>query len=506
MNGRRSVLFVLVACIGMATSSTAFGGISEFGQNWSGHTFHTWQWGQWGISAGSSDNSIEIVGGVPEGDLVFHTGTSGMGGTFLKTYDGDPLPGGGSDGSATTNAQSAFMNQYNMDWYRIDFVDALDSLGNRPDFRAVQYGPYSSTSTTNPVGYKPGLAFGQPGLYNSSVAPGASRVNERMTNQDILSTDSYGDPNYGTDSGSWDDPSDNEWDTGESFYSWYGKSIGLGLAGLSSSRRSTGLLTTSGSMIPNDPNAPFGGMASPFNDPNDPNSGSSGVYVHRNVDDPTLGEFTSYIVGRLADGTYEWTVIKREYNAGTGQVEIESTHTMQNKVFAGSSQLVTYENDTWGLETMDLQLSGVGIGSAKDFTFLRYQVGSQYKQQFLQGDINGDNSVDIGDLALAGAQWGTAGTLTNNADIAGDPDSSGLWASLYGSTLIGNTNAIPQVGDGSVDIGDLALVGANWGGTPQYNSGGGEEGGGGSSSVPVPSAALLAVAGLGALGMRRRRT
>ena len=58
----------------------------------------------------------------------------------------------------------------------------------------------------------------------------------------------------------------------------------------------------------------------------------------------------------------------------------------------------------------------------------------------------GDGIVDIGDLALFGANWGKDCSLEdcNRADISPvNPDGS--------------------VGDGLVDIGDLALLGANWG-------------------------------------------
>ncbi|MAE62255.1 MAG: hypothetical protein CMJ49_12980 [Planctomycetaceae bacterium] len=56
------------------------------------------------------------------------------------------------------------------------------------------------------------------------------------------------------------------------------------------------------------------------------------------------------------------------------------------------------------------------------------------------GDVNDDGVVDVGDLAVVGAQWGGPGG-TPNGDVA---------------PLLG--------GDGVVDVADLAMVGANWGG------------------------------------------
>ncbi|MAE62111.1 MAG: hypothetical protein CMJ49_12230 [Planctomycetaceae bacterium] len=93
------------------------------------------------------------------------------------------------------------------------------------------------------------------------------------------------------------------------------------------------------------------------------------------------------------------------------------------------------------------------------------------------GDVNGDGIVDIGDLALIGGQWATAGAGSSgslgNGDISGD-------------------------GDG-VDIGDLAVVGGNW-----NLSGTVSLGGSGASAVPAPPAAAVGAIGLAGLAARRR--
>ena len=85
------------------------------------------------------------------------------------------------------------------------------------------------------------------------------------------------------------------------------------------------------------------------------------------------------------------------------------------------------------------------------------------------GDINGDDVVDVSDLALIGAQWGTAGSDPHNADISPAPN-----------------------GDGIVDIGDLAVVGFNWSG-------------GGSSSLGSASAGIVGLMLLGVVGLIRKR-
>ena len=113
--------------------------------------------------------------------------------------------------------------------------------------------------------------------------------------------------------------------------------------------------------------------------------------------------------------------------------------------------------------------------SQTDLDMLELAYGWTLSAGTVLGDINGDGVVDVADLALIGAQWGTAGSPPNNADIAP-----------------------PPVGDGIVDVADLALVGSNW------------DGAGGSSFdnatvVPTPLSATAVALLLAGVTRRSRR-
>ena len=87
----------------------------------------------------------------------------------------------------------------------------------------------------------------------------------------------------------------------------------------------------------------------------------------------------------------------------------------------------------------------------------------------MKGDVNGDGIVNVGDLALVGAQWNTPGAFPS-ADIDFN---------------------------GTVKVGDLGIVAANW-----TAAGGGS--GFGTTAMPAPTAVLSAAAML-LLGVGVRR-
>lgn len=86
----------------------------------------------------------------------------------------------------------------------------------------------------------------------------------------------------------------------------------------------------------------------------------------------------------------------------------------------------------------------------------------------LDGDLNGDGSVNSADLDIVRGNWGQT--------VAA------------GCLLCGDAN-----GDGTVNSGDLDIVRANWGASAA------------ASVIPEPSTVLLLIAGLGLLGGVRRR-
>lgn len=169
---------------------------------------------------------------------------------------------------------------------------------------------------------------------------------------------------------------------------------------------------------------------------------TSGTYLNGFLNGKSVSNINSLFVGNPVQYGRDGVVFTNDVSSGA----------------FGLDKIVTYNftldpNAAPGVYTHNLSLAELS-GEALSFNPYRYDNGwldippaGSFEVlspvTFNPADINQDGSVDIGDLALVGAQWGTDGTghpLGYSADVApiGAPD-------------------------GTVDVGDLAVIGANWG-------------------------------------------
>ena len=137
------------------------------------------------------------------------------------------------------------------------------------------------------------------------------------------------------------------------------------------------------------------------------------------------------------------------------------TYEDQFEVLTFASRSGTFETVTGWQVTSSLWLAPV------------YSDTSLVLEAAIPGDANFDGIIDVGDLGLLSAGWG----------------SGAAWGA-------GDFN-----GDGTVDVGDLAILSANWGAS--YPGGAGMSSDTG--NIPLPSALSAGVALLGGLGLARRR-
>lgn len=178
----------------------------------------------------------------------------------------------------------------------------------------------------------------------------------------------------------------------------------------------------------------------------------------------------------------------------TGEILGVITETNKLNANLGSETSDTYFGlaDTLGAYPTGADPSARGLGSPEDdliFTLgsktltvesLQVPVAGNIDAfrvftAMLPGDINLDGFVNVIDLGILAAQWGTSGSPPHNADVSPPPN-----------------------GDGTVNVADLGVVAANWTGSA------GRSDLNGAVAVPIAPAGLAGLPILAGLAMRRR--
>ncbi|MAE62293.1 MAG: hypothetical protein CMJ49_13170 [Planctomycetaceae bacterium] len=199
-----------------------------------------------------------------------------------------------------------------------------------------------------------------------------------------------------------------------------------------------GIISTSGTVAPE---------TSPYPPPSD-----STIFVFREQLAVPFDTAQPLNFGSIAAGTpvhsfyLQFDPASPTASVGTGSVTfagpvlgvITSTNNLNATLTTGNSDSYFGLADTLGPYPTGADPGARGLGSPNDD--LIFSIGSntftvdsldvpvagnldalRVLTGMILGDINCDGFVDIGDLAVVGAQWGTAGTLPFNADIARRP-------------------------------------------------------------------------------------
>ena len=178
-------------------------------------------------------------------------------------------------------------------------------------------------------------------------------------------------------------------------------------------------------------------------------------------------------------------------NPGPGGTGMDGTHNFMslNQMTAKFPNARFSGLCGWAWPTPETNEICVDAGGFPQTTGIYYDYLDIYQGQRLQGDANGDMLVDVADLGILSAGWGTFAdtTLASNLRYAADFN-----------------------GDLIVDVGDLGMLSGGWGSTiaqtwtSDLNNFTDVPGGLGAGVIPLPSAFGAGLALMG-LAMRRRR-